>query len=116
MALISGLSERAKQEQERRRQEKLESVHRWRPSQDNNTSPQKQKAASSGQPTRPSMMKRLSSAVELKWWSGTPPEAEEVEEEEDLQKLKRNRGISQSSMSRSHDIPEDDSNGDIQLR
>lgn len=62
---------------------------------------------------RPSMMKRLSSAVELKWWSGAPSETQEEAEEEYLQKPKRNRGISQSSLSRSHDIPEDDSNGDI---
>lgn len=110
------VAERAMQDQERRRLEKLESVHRWRPSQDNPTSPQKQKITSDGHPTRPSMMKRLSSAVELNWWSGAPAEAEEAGEAEDLQTPKRNRGVSQSSMSRSYDIPEDDNNGDIQLR
>ena len=62
------------------------------------------------------MMKRLSSAVELKWWSGAPAgEGATEEEEEDLQKMKRSRGISQSSMSRSQDIPEG-ADGDIQLR
>ena len=60
------------------------------------------------------MMKRLSSAVELKWGSGAPPEETEADEE-DLQNVKRNRGISQSSMSRSQDIPEG-ADGDIQLR
>lgn len=111
-------TEREKQEQARLRQEKLESVHRWRPSQDNPTSPQKQQRGSSAHPSRPNLMKRLSSAVELKWWSGdaaTRTEEDEDEQEEDLQKPKRISRASQSSMSRNDDIPESH-NGDIQLR
>lgn len=63
------------------------------------------------------MMKRLSSAVELKWWSGEAATRteEDEEEEEDLQKPKRSSRISQSSMNRNDDIAEA-SSGDIQLR
>lgn len=92
-------------------------MHRWRPSQDNPTSPVKQRSAS-GHPARPSMMKRLSSAVELKWWGGEQAAAQaeaEEEEEEDLQKPKRISRASQSSIGRKDDIPEA-ANGDIQLR
>jgi len=65
------------------------------------------------------MMKRLSSAVELKWWSGAPADDTEEEEEEDLQqsaKTKRMSRASQNIIQRNHDIPENVANGDIQLR
>jgi hypothetical protein len=65
------------------------------------------------------MMKRLSSAVELKWWNGSDAAAQQEDvEEEDLQQRTRPRGISQGSKSlttqQEDDMP--DSSGDIQLR
>ena len=77
--------DKRRQTEEQHRRQKEQSVHAWRPSQDVNASPVKEQA-------RPiSRFRRLSSAVELKWWA-TDPVASEIgqPEQEDMQQVKRN--------------------------
>ncbi|KAL7004782.1 hypothetical protein EMMF5_005697 [Cystobasidiomycetes sp. EMM_F5] len=77
----SELAEKQRRRDEKIAQEKLRSVHTWRPS--------SQDAVTAAQPKRPTFRQRMSSAVELKWWptnNARPTEADVDETEEDLQR------------------------------